>query len=354
MKLRYMVGRKTGWLTGKGPSMEVVVSSRIRLARNLGEYYFPNKAAEEQQREVFDKISEAVKKSDYLKTAEILRLNDLEKVDRQLLMERHLISYEHARGKGERGVVIDDQEIISIMINEEDHLRIQALQPGFQLMQVWDFINKIDDDLSKYLNYACSEDCGYLTSCPTNTGTGIRASVLIHLPGLVTTGEINKVLEALSKLGLAARGLYGEGTRVMGDFFQISNQITLGQNEENIIDNIERVVKQIIGYELKSREMLLKENVEENEDKIYRAYGILKSARTISFVETMELLSKVRLGINMKLKLGVEIATLNELMILTQPAHLQELSGNILNAPERDIMRAKFIREKLSEKTTKS
>ena len=348
MKLKYMLEEKSGWLTGEGPSLEVVISSRIRLARNLSEYLFPNKSQEDQQKQVFKLITEAVKKSNYFKNAAILRLNDLEKVDRQLLMERHLVSFEHARGKGERGIIIGDKEIISIMINEEDHLRIQALQPGFQLSEVWNFITRIDDELSKYLDYAFSEEWGYLTSCPTNTGTGIRASVLIHLPGLVITGEINKVLEALSKLGLAARGLYGEGTRVMGDFFQISNQVTLCQTEENIIDNIERVVKQIIGYELKAREMLKKDTMEENYDRVYRAYGILKNARTISFVEAMELLSKVRLGVDIGIDLGVNIGILNELMIFTQPAHLQESSGKILDPHERDILRAKFIREKLS------
>ncbi len=348
MKLRYMLEQKNAWLTGKGPSLETVISSRIRLARNLLEYPFPNRAQNSQQKEVFKVVAEVMKKSNYIKDSAIINLNEIEKVDRQLLMERHLISYEHAQGSGEKGLVIGDQEMVSIMINEEDHLRIQALRPGFQLLQVWNFITKIDDELSKYLNYAFSDEWGYLTSCPTNTGTGMRASVLIHLPGLVTTGEINRVLEALSKLGLAARGLYGEGTRVMGDFFQISNQVTLGHTEENIIDNIERIVKQIIGYELKSRDMLAKENKEETYDMVYRSFGILKNAHTISFAETMELLSKVRLGLNIGIDLGVDIGRINELMVLTQPAHLQELSGKILNSRDRDVLRAKFIRDKLN------
>ncbi|MFH1784496.1 MAG: protein arginine kinase [bacterium] len=347
MKLKHMLSHKTGWLTGKGPSQEVVISSRIRLARNLSAYLFPNKAQENEQKEMFKTIKEAVKKCNYFKGAAIIRLSELEKVDRQLLMERHLISYEHARGKGERGIVIGDKEIVSIMINEEDHLRIQAMQPGFQLSAVWDFITKIDDELSEHLDYAFTDEWGYLTSCPTNTGTGVRASVLMHLPGLVITGEINKILEALSKLGLSARGLYGEGTRVMGDFFQISNQITLCQTEENIIDSIERVVRQIIGYELKARTVLKKDNREESQDRIYRSYGVLSNARSISFVETMELLSKVRLGVDMGLDLGVGAGLLNELMILTQPAHLQELSGKILGPHERDVARADFVREKL-------
>ncbi len=350
MKLWNMIKNKSGWLEANEPFSDIVMSSRIRLARNLADIPFPPRASEDKLQDVFDTIKDAVLKDNRFKSVEIINLNDLDDIDRQFLLERHLISYEHASGKGARGVVVGKKETLSIMINEEDHLRLQAMKSGLQLDKVWEYINDIDYSLDKILKYAYSSDFGFLTACPTNTGTGLRASVLIHLPGLVMTDEIHKLLNGLSKLGLVVRGLYGEGTKIMGDLFQVSNQVTLGQTEEYIIDNIHRVVKQVIGYELDARRALLNEDRARIEDKVFRAYGILQNAHTISFEETMELLSKVRLGVTLELGIDIDISLLNELMILTQPAHLQENARKRLGTLERDIMRAQYIREKLSKK----
>lgn len=350
MKLWNMVKKKSGWLEANEPFSDIVVSSRIRLARNLMDIPFPPRASADKLQDVFDTVKDAIGSDGSFKGVEIINLNDLDDVDRQFLLERHLISYEHASGKGVRGVVIGKNETLSIMINEEDHLRLQALKSGLQLDKVWEYINDIDHSLDKILTYAYSKDFGYLTACPTNTGTGLRASVLIHLPGLVLTDEIHKLLNGLSKLGLVVRGLYGEGTKIMGDFFQVSNQVTLGQTEEYIIDNIHRVVKQVIGYELDARKALLNQDRTRIEDTIFRAYGILQNAHTISFEETMGMLSKVRLGVTLELGLDIDMALLNELMILTQPAHLQENARKRLGTLERDIMRAQYIRQRLSKK----
>ena len=347
MQLQNMLKQKIGWLESRGNSAEIAISSRIRVARNLRKIPFPQKASRQEQKESFEKIKAVVEEIAYFKGAAILDLQEFDRVDRQFLMERHLISYEHSRGNGVRGLVIGDKELLSLMINEEDHVRLQGMQPGLQLEQVWDILRRIDEEMHKRLDYAFSSEVGYLTACPTNTGTGMRASILMHLPALVMNEEINKVLQALNKIGMVARGLYGEGTKVMGDLFQISNQVTLGPNEEGIIDNLERIVKQVIDYEIKGRNVLFKENKGKVMDGIYRAYGVLVNARQVSFAETMEFLSKVRLGVYFNLELNTELDTLNELMILTQPAHVQESVGKELSPSRRDFIRAEMIREKL-------
>ena len=348
MKLKKFIDKKTAWLATTDSSASIVISSRVRLARNLDKIPFPSRANEAQQTESFTRISGAVRGVNHLKGAEILNLSDYDGVDRQFLMERHLISHEHAGGGGVRGLVIGDRELISIMINEEDHIRIQGMQAGIQLKQVWDMIREIDDMLGKNLPYAFSYDIGYLTACPTNTGTGLRASILVHLPVLVMTEEIDEVLRALGKIGIVARGLYGEGTRVMGDLFQISNQTTLGHSEETIIENLESVCRRIVNREIKSRKNLFSENKTGLIDTVYRAFGTLENARRITFQETMELISKIKLGIYLGLKIDARVGVLNELMIVTQPAHIQESMGEILPAPERDIARADLIRKRIT------
>jgi len=347
MQLENMLKQKIGWLETKETSPDIAISSRIRVARNLKGVPFPQKASKEEQKESFEKVKAACEEIAYFKGSPILNLQDFDRVDREFLLERHLISHEHSRGDGVRGLVIGDKELISLMINEEDHIRLQGMQPGLELQQAWDILGRIDEEMDKRLDYAFSPDIGYLTACPTNTGTGMRASVLMHLPALVMSEEINKVLQALSKIGMVARGLYGEGTKVMGDLFQISNQVTLGPTEEGLIDNLERVVKQVIDYEIKSRNTMFKENKAKIMDVIFRAYGLLVNARQVSFAETMELLSKVRLGIYFHLELDIKLETLNELMVLTQPAHLQESVGRELAPARRDFIRAQMIREKL-------
>lgn len=349
-----MVKCKTAWLSGQGPEADVVLSSRIRLARNLSALPFPARAKRGEQRLVLERVSDAVKKTMTLAESFILNLGSLDKIDRQFLMERHLISYEHLQANWERGLVIGQGEKVSIMVNEEDHLRLQVLESGLALSKAWESLNQTDDELAKCLPYAFSSQWGFLTACPTNTGTGLRASCLMHLPALVYTEEIEHVLQNLSKIGMVARGFYGEGTKVMGDFFQISNATTMGQTEVEIIDNLERVVKQIIDYEKKNRTKLVADADYakiRTEDMVYRAYGTLLNARTLTYEEAINLLSKIRLGIYSGFSLEADIGSLNELLLLTQPAHLQEVARKELSHLERDIFRAEFIRQNLGKVT---
>jgi len=279
-----------------------------------------------------------------------IAVSDLESLDRQFLVERQLISREHAENHGQRGVGVSSEENVSLMINEEDHLRMQVLRSGLALEECWAEIDEIDDAMEAEVTYAFSEQLGYLTACPTNVGTGIRVSVMLHLPALVITKEIQKVFQALQKIGLAVRGLYGEGSQAMGDFYQISNQVTLGKSEEQLIKTIQDVVPNIISYERRVRTALVKENRQNLHDQISRAYGILKNAQTITSEETMHLLSSVRLGINLGFIDDLEIPVVNELFIHTQPAHLQKIRHERLESAERNIVRASYLRQRLAQK----
>ena len=338
------------WLRAVGDDNDVVVSSRLRLARNVSGFPFLQKLSNEQQEEIVDLAEEAVRKSEGMKEAFYLRYQSLTDLERQFLLERHLISREHAGEKGEKAVAISANEVVSIMVLEEDHLRLQAFQAGFNLMGTWRIINRIDDDLEKNLDYCFSPTMGYLTACPTNVGTGLRASCMLHLPSLVLTKQVHKVLQALAKLNLAARGLYGEGTQAMGNYFQFSNQMTLGQHEEEIIDNLERVIRQVIEHEREARKYLREKRKAKFEDQIWRAVGTLKSAHVISSTEATQLLSLLHLGIDMELiKTQLTHQDINTLFLLIQPAHLQKLTGKSLNSSERDIRRAELIREKLAK-----
>jgi len=262
-------------------------------------------------------------------------------------VERHLISREHAGGEGERGVAFGKSETISVMVNEEDHLRIQVIRSGFELKEAWKTIDEVDNKLEKRLSYAYSSRFGYLTACPTNVGTGMRASVMMHLPALGMTHHIEKVFNAVMKLGLVVRGLYGEGTQVSGDLYQISNQFTLGKSEIEIIEIIEGVIPRITSYERMARKALISENREQLEDRIWRSYGMLKVARIISSEEIMHLLSQVRMGVNLGIINDIEMKTLNELFILTLPGHLQKLEGRELTSQQRNIIRAAYVRKRL-------
>lgn len=347
MKLDDLLNQTTEWLRGTGPNSDIVISSRIRLARNLDKFPFSHWASKKSQNEILSIARDAISASNYMKGALFLSLDTLTDVDKQFLIERHLISREHALRSDHHAVVISDKEIVSIMVNEEDHLRIQVMQSGFNLMEAWRIVSKIDTDFGQKLSYAFSLDWGYLTACPTNTGTGMRASVMLHLPSLVMTKQINKVLQAIAKLSLTARGFYGEGTEASGNFFQISNQVTLGHREEDIIDNIERIIRQVIGHEQNARRALLTQGRKRIEDRIWRAYGILKSAHIITSSETIDLLSTLRLGVDTGVIKDIDRKLLNELFILTQPAHLQKMQGKALNATQRDVERAALIRNKL-------
>lgn len=336
------------WLRADGPESDIVISSRIRLARNLAQFPFLTRAEDSVRTDIESLLREKLPLAGIGKRLDYVSVNSLETLDRQFLVERQLISREHAESHGSRGVGISPEETVSVMINEEDHLRIQVLRSGFALDECWEEIDRIDDALESEVTYAFSEQLGYLTACPTNVGTGIRVSVMLHLPALVLTKEIQKVFQALQKISLAVRGLYGEGSQAMGDFYQISNQVTLGKTEEQIINNIRDVVPNIIAYERRVRDALVKDNRPSLHDQISRAYGILQNAQTISSEETMHLLSSVRMGINLGLIDDLAIPTVNELFIHTQPAHLQKLRKQALESSERNAARASYLRQRLN------
>lgn len=350
MELDELITTSGEWLRGTGPESDVVVSSRIRLARNVVGYPFPPHAEEKVRNEVNDLLRGEISELSVGPPLSYVSVSDLAKVDRQFLVERQLISREHAESQGPRGACIGRQETVSLMINEEDHLRMQVLRSGYAMDDCWNEINRIDDELEQRVSFAFNDDFGYLTSCPTNAGTGMRVSVMLHLPALVMTKEIQKVFQAMHKMSLAVRGLYGEGSQAMGDFYQISNQVTLGKSEEMIIQNVKRVIPDVLSYERKARQALIKEDRQRLHDQVSRAMGILSSARQISSEETMELLSSVRMGINLGLVDDLGIATVNELCIQTQPAHLQKIRGEFLESSERNAVRATLIRERLSGK----
>jgi protein arginine kinase len=292
-------------------------------------------------------IAQAADKTDYLKGTTLFKLGELDSIDKQFLVERHLMSYEHAQKADNKAVMIDDGEILSIMINEEDHIRMQVMQSGFNLFEAWNIVNKIDDSFAKELHFAFFADWGYLTACPTNTGTGMRASVMLHLPALVMSAQINRVLAAIAKLSFTTRGLYGEGTKATGNFFQVSNQVALGHSEDDIIENLSGLIRQVIEQEGQAREMLLSRNRALLEDRVSRSFGILKSAHIITSQETTELLSMVRLGCDLGIVKDIDRSAINELFITTQPSHLQKLENKKLSSQERDVKRAELIRNKL-------
>lgn len=336
------------WLRGTGPMSDVVVSSRIRLARNLAEHHFLHRASEDEKRRIFRELAEALTHAKLDADSILLDLEELCDLDRQFLVERHLISQQHAEGEGCRGVAVALTETRSLMINEEDHLRIQVLRSGLELEPLWDEISGIDDRISQQLTYAFDPKLGYLTACPTNLGTGLRVSVMMHLPALKLTGEIEKVLRAAKDLRLAVRGLYGEGTEAVGDFYQVSNQVTLGRKEEDIIEEFAtRVIPRIVEYENAAREALNRERAVQLDDKIWRAYGILENARAMASDESMFFLSHVRMGVSMGRFKNIDMGTLNELLLQVQPAHLQKIRGSVLTGEERSVVRAEYLRRRL-------
>lgn len=349
MELNDLTHTSGEWLRGTGPEADIVISSRIRLARNLADYPFVSRASSLDRTKIEKILHERILDIEDAEGILYVDIEELESVDRQLLVERHLISREHADSEGARAVAIDGGERFSLMVNEEDHLRVQVIQSGLNLDSVWEQINRLDDLIEENVTYAFHERLGYLTACPTNIGTGMRVSVMLHLPALVITRQIDKVFRSLQKISLAVRGLYGEGSQAMGDFYQISNQITLGRSEEDLIRQVGDIVPVIIDYERQAREFLVKEGHENLHDRVSRAYGLLRTARTISSEETMHLLSSIRMGVNLGLIPELEIPAVNELFIHTQPAHLQKLSGVELDTTDRNIERARFLRRYLSK-----
>lgn len=347
MNINDLINHTAEWLRGAGPNSNIVMSTRIRLARNLAKVPFPNRAEKKDLLNVVDELNKAIAGNDYFKDSVLLKMNELDSIDKQFLVERHLMSHEHAVSGDGKALIVSGEEVLSVMVNEEDHLRIQVMQSGLTLNESWAIINMLDDSLSKKLHYAYMGNWGYLTACPTNTGTAMRGSVMLHLPALVMTKQINKVLAAIAKLSFASRGFYGEGTQARGNIYQISNQVSLGHSEEDILQNIGGLIRQVIEQEEQARQALFMQNRSMLEDKIFRSLGVLKSAHIISSQETIELLSMVRLGVDLGILNQVDRSHINELFITIQPAHLQKIEGKKLTPAQRDTRRAALIREKL-------
>ena len=348
MKLSDLTNHAGEWLRGSGPMSDVVISSRVRLARNLSGFPFLSRASRHQKQALEKQLRDVILTANIAPQLLYVDLDQAPELDRTLLVERHLISKPHASAEGARGVAISADETASIMINEEDHLRIQVLRSGLQLDEAWEQINAIDDAVESKLDYAFHPRFGYLTACPTNVGTGIRVSVMLHLPALKLTGEIEKVFRAAKDLKLAVRGLYGEGTEATGDFYQISNQTTLGKTEDDLLSDFRmHVIPRIIDYEMHARKVLVQDKTLALDDKICRALGLLRAARLLASEETMFLLSHLRMGVNMGRVKDVDLRTINELFLLTQPAHLQKLQGRRLEGDARRAVRAEYIRQRL-------
>ncbi len=349
MKLSDLTNRAGEWLRGSGPMSEIVISSRIRLARNVAGYPFLTKCTRHQRQALEQRVRQTILDANLAPQTLYVDLEQAPQTDRDLLVERHLISKPHAAAEGARGVAVGESETISIMVNEEDHLRIQVLRSGLQLEEAWEQINKIDDALESKLDYSFHPRFGYLTACPTNVGTGIRVSVMLHLPALKLTGEIEKVFRAAKDMRLAVRGLYGEGTEATGDFYQISNQTTLGKTEDDIISDFKHlVIPKIIDYEHHARKTLTSDRTIALDDKVCRALGTLRSARLIASEETLQLLSHLRMGVNLGRVKDIDVKTINELFLLTQPAHLQKIQGKKLDGDLRRAARADYIRQRLN------
>jgi len=379
MKLSDISSDINEWFGGSGPLADVVISSRIRLARNLAGYKFLSRCSDEESREILKKLKDVLMSIDLGDEVSYISIDEEPELNRRFLVERHLISQHHAFAKGPRGVIIANRESFTAMINEEDHLRIQILKSGCQLSQCLEQINRIDNVIEKKVRYAFSTRFGYLTACPTNLGTGIRISVMLHLPALKMTDHIQKFINAAKDMNLAVRGLFGEGTEATGDFYQLSNQITLGVSEEQIVREFEkRIIPEIVEYEINARKELLDKKKDILDDKIARASALLKNAHLISSQEALFLLSHLRLGINMRDYMGAStpaieklcsmagleeetpdekqkhssIRTINRLFMLTLPAHLQINHGRPLKPDRRDILRAQIIRQELGRKNS--
>jgi protein arginine kinase len=339
------------WLDASGEHADIVISTRIRLARNLEGYAFTPRARDGERLRILTQVREAFGSLRTIDDGVLVRVDELPPEDRLLLHERHLVSKELAGldpdGRVRSGASLLVQDRIGVMLNEEDHLRIQGLHSGFALDAAYAEVDRLDTELGQRLAFAFHPEFGYLTSCPTNVGTGLRASVLIHLPGLVLTKEISKVLQGLAQVGLTHRGLYGEGSEVVGNFFQLSNQTTLGSSERELLDHLGKMVRQVMDYEEQARQVLVRDAPTVIEDKVWRAYGLLRYARSLSFDEAMNLLSGVRLGVGVGLIPDVAMYTLNKLLIYAQPAHLAVAEGITPDDADLPLRRARFVRKVL-------
>jgi protein arginine kinase len=347
MHLNQLLNRPTAWLQREQPA-SIVVSTRVRLARNLTGWPFPSWAGEDECEKVWQRLHPVLANLQALRDCLSIGMSEVPKLEKAMLVERHLISREHSeKGRGS-GLVVSADESVSIMVNEEDHLRLQIIHPGMTLLQAWQRIDALDSEIEGQVDYAFSTRLGYLTSCPSNVGTGMRASAMLHLPALALTDDINPVVKGLNKLGLAVRGMGGEGTEATGHFYQISNQITLGRHERGMVEELERILLELVAHETNARARLREKEEPLLRNHVGRAIGVLQNAWILTSKEALELLSGVRLGAEMGLVTGVNSLEIDELMLVSGPAHLQRAEGKRLKAKDRDILRATLVRTRLA------
>ncbi len=347
MNLETILQGRSSWV-GSARDPGPLVSSRIRLARNLNGRFFPSWAEDAERSRIWKELSEFLPGLDVLHPAAAVEMSELADIDKEILFERHLISRDHlSKGEGS-GFVVREDEQVSALVNEEDHFRLQAMLPGLNLSGAWELVDALDNQIEERVTYAFSPRLGYLTACPSNVGTGMRASVMLHLPGLVLLNEMGPIIKGMGKIGLAVRGLKGEGTEANGHLFQISNQITLGQNEADMVSTLEQIVLEVVEHETNARERLMQDQEMLVRDQAGRAFGILSSAHLMQSKEALDLLSNLRLGIDLGILPGLEGLNVDELLLLTQPAHLQKIEGKPLKPKQRDSARATLIRDALA------
>jgi protein arginine kinase len=345
-----LVKQPGAWLK-VGENTGIVVSSRLRLARNISGHPFPGWADEKESVNLLHELSPVLEHLSTCAFPLLLEMSALNRVEKEILIERHLISRDLAEKSKGSAVILKHDESVAIMVNEEDHVRMQAMSPALNLRALLKQVDELDAEIETHFEYAFSPRLGYLTACPSNVGTGIRASVMLHLPGLVLMNEINSIIKAVHKMGLAVRGLWGEGTDAAGNMFQISNQVTLGETERTIVERLEKIVLEIDEHEKNSRTRLLEQRENQLRDHFGRAIGILTHAHMLTSKETLDMLSALRLGLEMGLISGWRRGVIDELFVLIQPGHLQKLEGKIISSEKRDLARARLVRERLTRES---
>lgn len=338
-----MIERIPVWFSNNGPDADCVVSTRVRLARNLANHHFPSKASLLERRDIFEEVTAAVKRISFCNDCTSFNFSQLEKINQQFLFENRVVSHDLIDADGDRGVVCEQDGSVSIMVNEEDHIRMHYMQPGCQPTRLWEQLNTLDDELGKKVQYAFDTRFGFLTSCPTNSGTGFRISFLMHLPGLVLTKTIDSVLAGASQMGISTRGFFGEHSAVVGNFFQLSNQATMGAQESEFLNATLEIIQKIIQYEQTARERVLRDAKVELSDKVYRSYGLLKYARTLAMDEFLNLASALRLGIECGILEDITIEALNRILLLCLPAHMELYYHRKIAEGERESLRAEIV-----------
>jgi protein arginine kinase len=334
------------WLAGTGPESDIVLSSRVRIARNLAGFPLKARLGTEEEAKICDLVEERIEGSPLHAELAVTRIDELDPIDRTVWVERHLISLEHANATGRRSVVKNEAESVAVMVNEEDHVRIQAISSGLSLDESFANAQRIHAGFEELFRFVFHPRFGYLTSCPTNVGSGMRISVMLHLPALVFTKQIDKFFNAVAKMNLAVRGFYGEGTKALSDLYQISNQVTLGKTPEMLLDSVRQILPKVISFEREVRRQLFESDRLVVEDRLWRAYGTLRHARSMTSEEAFELLSIVRMGVHAEVFQDLDLTRINRLFMLVQPGHLQQVAGGgPLEAQHRDSLRATLIRQ---------